>query len=53
MIDCREVTEKTAETLVKASTVFRPDQIEAYRRAAENEDSPHAKWVLNNILEYL
>ncbi len=51
MIDCREVTEKTAETLVKASTVFRPDQIEAYRRAAENEDSPHAKWVLNNILE--
>ncbi|MDO4561756.1 MAG: fumarate hydratase [bacterium] len=51
MIDCRVVTEKTAETLVKASTVFRPDQIAAYKRAAENEDSPHAKWVLNNILE--
>lgn len=51
MIDCREVTEKVAETLVKASTVFRPDQIAAYRHAAENEESPHSKWVLNNILE--
>ena len=51
MIDCREVTEKTADTLVRASTVFRPDQIAAYKRAAENEESPHARWVLNNILE--
>ena len=51
MIDCRTVTEQTAETLVKASTVFRPDQIEAYKRAIEKEESPHAKWVLKNVLE--
>ncbi|MCF0248169.1 MAG: fumarate hydratase [Synergistes sp.] len=51
MTDRKEIVEKTADTLIKASTVFRPDQIEAYKRAAENEDSPHAKWVLNNILE--
>lgn len=51
MIDYTEVSEKTAQTLVKASTVFRPDQIAAYKRAVEKEESPHAKWVLNNILE--
>lgn len=51
MTDRKEIIEKTAQTLVKASTVFRPDQIEAYKRAAEREESPHAKWVLNNILE--
>lgn len=51
MITYDEVVEKTAATLVKASTVFRPDQIEAYKRAIEKEDSPHAKWVLENILE--
>ena len=51
MIDCTEVSEKTAQTLVRASTVFRPDQIAAYKRAVEKEESPHAKWVLNNILE--
>ncbi|MCR5335398.1 MAG: fumarate hydratase [Synergistes sp.] len=51
MIDRSEVIEKTAQTLVRASTVFRPDQIEAYKRAAKKEESTHAKWVLNNILE--
>ncbi|WP_372995022.1 fumarate hydratase [Lutispora sp.] len=51
MIKYDEVVNKTAETLVKASTTFRPDQIEAYERAVKNEDNPHAKWVLNNILE--
>lgn len=51
MLGYDEIVEKTAETLVKASTVFRPDQIAAYKNAIEKEDSSHAKWVLNNILE--
>ncbi|NCU27298.1 fumarate hydratase, partial [Candidatus Nomurabacteria bacterium] len=51
MITRKEIVEKTAETLIKASTVFRPDQLEAYKRAAEREESEHAKWVLNNIIK--
>lgn len=51
MIEYKDIVEKTAQTLVKASTVFRPDQIAAYKKAADREESPHAKWVLNNILE--
>ena len=51
MITRKEIIEKTAETLLRASTVFRPDQIDAYKRAAELEDSKHAKWVLENIIK--
>lgn len=51
MITRKEIVEKTAETLLRASTVFRPDQLEAYKRAAEREESEHAKWVLNNIIK--
>lgn len=51
MIKYIEVVNKTAETLIKASTTFRQDQIEAYERSIMHEDNPHAKWVLNNILE--
>jgi len=51
MISYDEVVNKTAEALIKASTTFRQDQIEAYERAIKNEVNPHAKWVLNNILE--
>lgn len=47
----REITEKTAETLVKASTVFRKDQKEAYQRALASESNDSAKWVLKNIIE--
>ena len=51
MIDNKTVSEKTAETLIKASTVFRQDQFEAYRNAVKNEDSPQAKWVLESIIK--
>ena len=51
MIKYIEVVNKTAETLIKASTTFRQDQIEAYERSIMHEDNPHAKWVLNNILK--
>lgn len=46
-----EIVAKTAETLVEASTTFRPDQIEAYRRAAAAEGSKATRWVLEKILE--
>ncbi|MEA4846597.1 MAG: fumarate hydratase [Clostridiaceae bacterium] len=45
------IVSKTAEALIRASTTFRPDQIEAYERAVKNEDNIHAKWVLESILE--
>ena len=51
MITRKEIIQRTAETLVKASTVFRPDQIEAYKRAVEFEENQHAKWVLENIIK--
>lgn len=51
MITRKEIIEKTAETLLRASTVFRPDQVDAYKRAAKLEDSQHAKWVLENIIK--
>jgi len=46
-----EIAERTAKTLVTASTTFRPDQMEAYRRAAASEKNPNSKWVLESILE--
>lgn len=51
MLKYDDIVNKTAEALIRASTAFRPDQIEAYERAAANEDNPHAKWVLESILE--
>lgn len=50
MIDFNCIAEKTADTLIKASTVFRADQIEAYERAFAREDTTHGKWVLETIL---
>jgi fumarate hydratase subunit alpha len=46
-----EVVSRTAETLVKASTTFRPDQLEAYREAVKKEKNPNSVWVLESILE--
>ena len=51
MIKYNDILLKTAETLVKASTTFSADKIEAYERAADIENNPNAKWVLENILE--
>jgi fumarate hydratase subunit alpha len=46
-----EIVSRTAKTLVEASTTFRPDQLEAYRRAAASEQNQNSKWVLESILE--
>lgn len=51
MIKYNDVVLKTADALVKASTTFSPDKIEAYERAIKVEDNPNAKWVLETILE--
>jgi fumarate hydratase subunit alpha len=42
---------KVRDTLIKASTCFRKDQKEAYRKAIKQETTPSATWVLENILE--
>lgn len=51
MIKYNDIVLKTADTLVKASTTFSPDKIEAYERALSIEENPNARWVLETILE--
>ena len=46
-----EVRKAVCDTLIEASTTFRPDQIEKYRAAMEEETNPEAKWVLELTLE--
>ena len=40
-----------ADTLVKAGSSFRPDQIKAYEDAIATETNEHAKWALEQILQ--
>ena len=46
-----ELRQATADTLVRAGSSFRPDQIAAYRRAIDCETNGHAKWALQKTLE--
>lgn len=39
------------DALIRASTTFRPDQIEAYRRSVASEGDEKARWVLETILQ--
>ncbi len=50
MPSTEEISKITAETLVKASTSFAPDQVCIYEEALRNEQNPQAKWVLEQIL---
>ncbi len=45
------IVEKTAQTLIEASTVFSADKIRAFEKAVSKEDNPNARWVLETILE--
>lgn len=47
----QQVVDKVADALVRAGSVFRHDQKNAYRRAIASEDLPRAKWNLETILE--
>lgn len=40
-----------ADTLVKAASSFRDDQISAYRRAIESESNESSCWVMKQVLE--
>lgn len=45
-----EIIDLVAETLIKASTTFRPDQKEAYLKAISMERNYHAEWVMQKIM---
>ncbi len=45
------IKDTVAETLIEASTTFRGDQIRAYEKALETEESANSRWVLEKILE--
>lgn len=46
-----EIISTVKDTLIRASSVFREDQKQAYRKAIEKEQDPKARWVLETILE--
>lgn len=50
MLNTEMVVEKIADTLIRASSTFRPDQIDAFRQAIDAEINPDAKWALEQIL---
>lgn len=43
--------EKVSDALVRAATLYREDQKDAFRRAIENEKNERAKWALEQLLE--
>ena len=47
----QDIVNKVAQTLVDAGSTFLQDKKDAYRKAIETETNPHAKWVLETILE--
>ena len=50
-LDYESVVAKVRDTLVTASSTFRPDKKAAYERCIETEQNEKAKWVLQTILE--
>ena len=51
MVTFEQLKQATADTLVKAGSSFRPDQIKAYEDAVATETNEHAKWALETILQ--
>lgn len=50
MLSLDQVTQDTAGLVVKASSHWRKDQKACWRRAAEKETLPQAKWAMDNFL---
>lgn len=50
MLTLEQVTRDTAGLVVKASSHWREDQMACWRRAAERETLPRAKWAMDNFL---
>lgn len=46
-----EIVGKVADTLVAAGSTFTDDKKAAYRKAITEEENPHAKWVMETILQ--
>jgi fumarate hydratase subunit alpha len=50
MISPTEVRERARRAVIEASTTFRPDQQDAYRRAIAHCEDGGARWVLEQLL---
>lgn len=46
-----EIVRRVCDTLVRAGSSFREDQIDAYKKAIKNEINKNAQWVLSQVLE--
>ena len=46
-----EVISKVKDTLIKAGSSFRDDQIEAYRQSIAHEVNERGKWVMQQVLD--
>ena len=51
MLSRIEIHDAAKYCLIQAGTTFRRDQVQAYKRAIQQEKNPNAKWVLERILE--
>lgn len=47
----RNISDLVKDAVIEASTTFREDQLEAYKRAIKIEENENAKWVLELLLE--
>ena len=45
------VVDRVADTLVRASTTFTPDQVRAYKKFEAKETNVNARWVLEKMIE--
>ncbi len=51
MIGIENIQSAVGDCLVKAGTSYRPDQMDAYRRAIAAETNDNARWVLERLVE--
>ena len=51
MMNKEDIIAKVSKALVEAGSTFRQDKKDAYSCAISKEDNPHAKWVMETILE--
>ena len=46
-----DIQAAVTDSLIKAGTMFRNDQIGAYRKMIANESNPNARWVMEQLLK--
>lgn len=51
MMNEESIIKSVKETLIRASSTFSIDKVQAYKTAYENETSERAKWILQTILK--